>query len=53
LPRVSPKGPVSGFRRLSFFINRAGHQLTRSHRAEIEKAKRLMQKAIEAEWARP
>ena len=46
LPRVSPKGPVSGLRMLSFFINRAGRQLTRSRRAELEKAKRLMQRAI-------
>jgi tRNA(adenine34) deaminase len=53
LPRVSPKGPVSGLRMLSFFINRAGRQLSRSRRAELEKAKRLMRKAIEAERARP
>jgi hypothetical protein len=53
LPRVSPKGPVSGLRMLSFFINRAGRQLARSRRAELEKAKRLMQKAIKAERARP
>lgn len=47
-PRVSPKGPVSGHRMLSFFINRAGRQLTSSRRAELEKAKRLMQRAIAA-----
>ena len=52
LPRVSPKGPVSGLRMLSFFINRAGRQLSRSRRAELEKAKRLMRKATEAERAR-
>jgi hypothetical protein len=45
-PRVSPKGPVSGLRMLSFFINRAGRQLTSSRRAELEKAKRFMQWAI-------
>jgi tRNA(adenine34) deaminase len=45
-PRVSPKGPVSGLRMLSFYINRAGRQLSPSRRAELEKAKRLMQKAI-------
>jgi hypothetical protein len=28
---------------LSFFINRAGRQLSPSRRAELEKAKRLMQ----------
>lgn len=53
LPRVSPKGPVSGLRMLSFFVNRAGRQLPRARRAELEKAKRLMRKAIEAERARP
>lgn len=53
LPRVSPKGPVSGLRMLSFFINRAGRQLSRSRRAELEKAKRLMRKAIQAGRARP
>jgi len=48
LPRVSPKGPVSGLRMLSFFINRAGRQLTSSRRAELEKAKRLMHRAMAA-----
>jgi tRNA(adenine34) deaminase len=47
-PRVSPKGPVSGLRMLTFFINRAGRQLSRSRRAELEKAKRLMQERIAA-----
>jgi tRNA(adenine34) deaminase len=51
LPRVSPKGPVSGLRMLSFFINRAGRQLSPSRRSELEKAKRLMQGAIAAERA--
>ncbi len=40
LPGVSPKGPVSGLRMRSFFIDRAGHQLTGARRAELEKAKR-------------
>ena len=48
LPRVSPKGPVSGLRMLSFFINRGGRGLSRSRRAELEKAKRLMRMAIAA-----
>jgi hypothetical protein len=52
LPRVSPKGPVSGLRMLSFFINRAGGGLSRSRRAELEKAKRLMRKAIPVARAR-
>jgi Protein of unknown function (DUF3175) len=48
-----PGGPVSGLRMLSFFINRAGRQLTRSRQAELENAKRLMRKTIETERARP
>lgn len=52
LPRVSPKGPVSGLRMLSFFINRAGRQLSRARRAELEKAKRLMQRGIAAQRAK-
>lgn len=52
LPRVSLKGPGSGSRMLSFFINRAGRQLPRARRAELEKAKRPMRKAIETERAR-
>jgi tRNA(adenine34) deaminase len=50
--RVSPKGPVSGLRMLSFFINRAGRQLPRPRRAELEKAKRLMRTMIAARRAR-
>jgi uncharacterized protein DUF3175 len=49
LPRVSPKGPVSGQRMLSFFINRAGRQLSRARLAELEKAKRLMRQSIAAD----
>lgn len=52
LPRVSPTGPVSGLRMLSFFINRAGQQLSRARRTELEKAKRLMRQKIAAEKAR-
>ncbi len=42
--RVSPKGPTSGLRMLTYFINRAGKGL--SHRAELEKAKGLLSKRI-------
>jgi len=41
--RVSPKGPGSGLRMLLFFINRAGRGLAPGRRADLEKAKRLMQ----------
>jgi tRNA(adenine34) deaminase len=50
-PRVSPKGPISGLRMLSFYINRAGRQLSPSRRAELEKAKRLMRRMIAARRA--
>jgi len=36
---VSPKGPVSGMRMLTFFINRAGKGLSPTRRARLEKAK--------------
>jgi len=44
--RVSPKGPGSGLRMLLFFINRAGRGLAPGRRADLEKAKRLMQKRL-------
>jgi tRNA(adenine34) deaminase len=41
--KVSPKGLGSGIRMVQFFINRAGKNLTPARRAELEKAKRLLQ----------
>jgi tRNA(adenine34) deaminase len=43
---VSPKGPTSGLRMLTFFINRAGKGLSRQRRAELEKAKSLLSAKI-------
>jgi Protein of unknown function (DUF3175) len=40
--RVSPKGPTSGLRMLTYFINRAGKGLSLTRRAELERAKRLL-----------
>src|SRR5438477_7462354 len=40
--RVSPKGPGSGMRMLTYFINRAGHNLPATRRRELEKAKKLL-----------
>jgi hypothetical protein len=40
--RVSPKGPGSGLRMLTYFMNRAGRGLSASRRAELERAKRLL-----------
>ncbi len=44
--RVSPGGITSGLRMLLFFINRAGRGLTPGRRAELERAKRLMQAMV-------
>ena|ERR1700722_9782982 len=44
---VSPKGPGSGMRMLTYFINRAGHGLTAARRQELEKAKTLLAKRIQ------
>lgn len=43
---VSPKGPASGMRMLTYFINRAGRGLSASRRTELEKAKRLLSERI-------
>jgi tRNA(adenine34) deaminase len=50
--RVSPKGITSGLRMLMFFINRAGKGLGARRRAELLRAKRLMQEMLAAERAR-
>jgi len=46
---VSPKGPASGMRMLTYYINRAGHNLSAQRRAELEKAKGLLSKRIARE----
>jgi tRNA(adenine34) deaminase len=40
--KVSPKGPASGMRMLTYFINRAGRGLSPSRRAILERAKKLL-----------
>ena|ERR1700679_2347649 len=40
--KVSPKGLSSGMRMLTFYINRAGHNLSASRKAELQKAKKLL-----------
>jgi tRNA(adenine34) deaminase len=47
--KVSPKGPASGMRMLTYFINRAGRELTHARRAELEKAKSLLSKRVKRE----
>ena len=50
--RVSPKGPGSGMRMLSFYINRSGHNFSASRKAELEKAKKLLAKRVAADKVR-
>lgn len=50
--KVSPKGPASGMRMLTYFINRGGRGLTAARRAELEKAKALLSKRIHRESAK-
>ncbi len=47
--KVSPKGPGSGMRMLTFYINRAGHNLSASRKTELQKAKRLLSDRIAQE----
>lgn len=44
--KVSPKGPASGMRMLNFYINRAGRDLPKTRRAELERAKKLLSERI-------
>jgi hypothetical protein len=51
-PKVSPKGPSSGMRMLTYFINRAGKGLSARRRAELQKAKKLLSTRIQLEKSR-
>ena len=42
-PKTSPKGLGSAIRMVQFFINRAGKNLPDSRRAELEKAREILQ----------
>jgi tRNA(adenine34) deaminase len=50
--QVSPKGPTSGLRMLTYFINRAGRGLSASRKEELKKAKILLSKRIRQEKER-
>ena len=50
--KVSPKGPGSGMRMLTFFINRAGSNLSASRKAALQKAKELLSKRVRVKAAR-
>lgn len=43
---VSPKGPASGMRMLTYYINRGGKGLSASRKKELEKAKELLSKKV-------
>jgi hypothetical protein len=45
--KVSPKGPGSGMRMLTYFINRGGRGLAAKRRAELEKPKQLLSKRMQ------
>jgi hypothetical protein len=44
--QVSPKGPGSGMRMLTYFTNRSGRTLSAERRKELEKAKGLLSNRI-------
>jgi hypothetical protein len=44
--KVSPKGPASGMRMLTFYINRAGKNLSESRLKELNKAKELLHQRV-------
>jgi tRNA(adenine34) deaminase len=46
--KVSPKGPGSGMRMLTFYINRAGKGLSASRKRALERAKELLAKRVQA-----
>jgi tRNA(adenine34) deaminase len=43
---VSPGGIGSGIRMIQYFINRGGKNLSATRRAELEKAKRILQRRV-------
>jgi tRNA(adenine34) deaminase len=45
--KTSPKGPGSGMRMLTYFMNRAGKGMSAARRRELEKAKRLLSERIQ------
>jgi hypothetical protein len=45
--KVSPKGPGSGMRMLTYFMNRGGKGLSAARRRELERAKKLLRARVE------
>jgi hypothetical protein len=50
--KVSPKGPASGMRMLSFYINRAGKNLSVTRKNELQHAKELLSERVKAARAK-
>jgi hypothetical protein len=46
--KVAPKGPGSGMRMLTFFVNRAGKNLAAPRKAGLRKAKELLSERVKA-----
>lgn len=44
--KVSPKGPASGMRMLTFYINRAGKNLGKERLADLQRAKTILSEII-------
>ncbi len=44
--KVSPKGPTSGMRMLTFYINRAGKNLGKNRLADLQRAKTILSEII-------
>ncbi|HXE61920.1 MAG TPA: DUF3175 domain-containing protein [Bryobacteraceae bacterium] len=44
--KVSPKGPGSGMRMLTYFINRGGRNLSAGRRKELERAKEMLSRHV-------
>lgn len=51
--KVSPKGPSSGMRMLTYFINRAGRNLGPARKAELNKAKAILSDRIRRTKKKP
>jgi hypothetical protein len=50
---VSPKGPASGMRMLTFYVNRAGKNLTQSRLRVLVRAKELLHERVEKAKEKP
>ncbi len=44
---ISPRGPASGMRMLTFYINRAGRGISASRMRNLEKARKLLSERVE------